>query len=142
MFKFIISLCYLSPIRLPYFFSSYTPPRKHAPSHTNPYHPEDTGREWGVSRQRASGFWNHLGGDREKRKCGSQVEGDWIPTVGVEVLGKAVHVALVRGKVQVSRIAASAGPERGLRQQKGLGVQDFPGNGGGARQKTRISRRS
>ena len=142
MFKFIIPLCYLFPIRLPYFFSSYTPTRKHAPSHTNPYHPEDGGRERGVSRQRASGFWNHLGGDREKRKCGSLVEGDWIPAMGVEVLREAAHVALVRRKVEVSRIAPTARPELGLRQQKGLGVQDFPGNGGGARQKTRINRRS
>ena len=141
MFKFIISLCYLSPIRLPYFFSSYTSTRKHAPSHTNPYHPEDGGRERGVSRQRASGFWNHLGGEREKRKCGSLVEGGWILTT-VEVLRDAAQVALVRGQVKVPRAAPNADPGLGLRQQKGLGFRISRETEAGHRQKKRINRRS
>ena len=52
-------------------------------------------------------------------------KGDWIPTTSVEVLREAAHVALVRRKVEVevSRIAPSARPELGLRQQKGLGFR-------------------
>ena len=144
MFKFIISLCYLSPIRLHYFFSSYTPTRKHAPSHTNPYHPEDGRRERGVSRQRASDFWNHLAGDEGKEKVwltsGRRLDSDnecRSPSGGGTCCTrppKSRSTSFSYSTLCTSRTRITA--------TEGFGVQDFPGNGGRARQKTRINRRS